>query len=67
MVWGLLVSSIGAFLMVLSLAEICQAFPLTGGQYDWACKSQLIPGKLTPQTCSRLRVSAPPSPSSLAG
>jgi hypothetical protein len=40
MVWGLVVSSLGAFVMVLSLAEICQTYPLTGGQYDWACKSK---------------------------
>ncbi|TXT07291.1 hypothetical protein VHUM_03461 [Vanrija humicola] len=36
MVWGLVVSAIGTLAMGLSLAEICHAFPMTGGQYDWA-------------------------------
>ncbi|KAL1406913.1 hypothetical protein Q8F55_006325 [Vanrija albida] len=36
MVWGLLVSALGTIAMGLSLAEICHAFPMTGGQYDWA-------------------------------
>ncbi|KLT39143.1 gaba permease [Cutaneotrichosporon oleaginosum] len=36
MIWGLLTSAVGTLLMVLSLAEICHAFPMSGGQYDWA-------------------------------
>ncbi|KLT45653.1 amino acid transporter [Cutaneotrichosporon oleaginosum] len=35
MVWGLVVSAIGTMFMVVSLAEICHVFPLSGGQYDW--------------------------------
>ncbi|BEI82865.1 hypothetical protein CcaverHIS002_0307330 [Cutaneotrichosporon cavernicola] len=36
MVWGLVVSTIGTMAMAISLAEICHAFPTSGGQYDWA-------------------------------
>ncbi|BEI87161.1 hypothetical protein CcaverHIS002_0705070 [Cutaneotrichosporon cavernicola] len=35
MVWGLVVSAVGTMFMVVSLAEICHVFPLSGGQYDW--------------------------------
>lgn len=38
MVWGLIVSAIGTFAMVLSMAEICHVYPLSGGQYHWACE-----------------------------
>lgn len=41
MVWGLVVSTVGTMAMALSLAEICHAFPTSGGQYDWACGSPL--------------------------
>jgi amino acid transporter len=39
MIWGLLTSAAGTLLMVLSLAEICHSYPMSGGQYDWACES----------------------------
>jgi amino acid transporter len=38
MVWGLVVSGAGTLFMAISLAEICHVYPLSGGQYDWACE-----------------------------
>ncbi|TXT04786.1 hypothetical protein VHUM_04054 [Vanrija humicola] len=34
-VYGCLVSSLGAATTGLSLAELCHVYPVTGGQYDW--------------------------------
>jgi amino acid transporter len=38
MIWGLVVSALGTLAMGASLAEICHIYPMTGGQYDWACE-----------------------------
>ncbi|KAF8308093.1 amino acid transporter [Clavulina sp. PMI_390] len=35
-IWGVVVSGIGDLCIVLSLAEICNVYPTSGGQYHWA-------------------------------
>jgi len=36
MLWGLLVSAIGALCLSASLAEICHIYPTSGGPYHWS-------------------------------
>ncbi|PWZ03766.1 amino acid transporter [Testicularia cyperi] len=34
--WGLVVSFVGAMSVAVSMAEICHVYPTTGGQYHWS-------------------------------
>ena len=36
--WGWNVCSLFMFLIALSMAEICSAFPTAGGLYYWVCR-----------------------------
>ncbi|SAM06451.1 hypothetical protein [Absidia glauca] len=48
-IWGWVLVSIFTMGVGLSLAEICSAYPLTGGLYIWT--SQLAPKKWVPLAC----------------
>lgn len=36
--WGWNLCSLFMFMIALSMAEICSAFPKAGGQYYWVCR-----------------------------
>ncbi|CAM0140795.1 unnamed protein product [Umbelopsis sp. WA50703] len=48
-IWGWITVSIFTFLVGLSLAEICSAYPVTGGLYIWV--SRLAPQEWVPIMC----------------
>lgn len=48
-IWGWILVSIFTFGVGLSLAEICSAYPITGGLYIWV--SKLAPPKWVPIMC----------------
>jgi amino acid transporter len=48
-VWGWILVSVLTFGVGLSLAEICSAYPITGGLYIWV--SKLAPPEWVPLMC----------------
>lgn len=48
-IWGWVLVSIFTFLVALSLAEICSAYPTTGGLYFWV--SRLATADWVPLAC----------------
>ncbi|KAB5590561.1 Choline transporter [Ceratobasidium theobromae] len=46
MLWGLVVSAIGALCLSASLAEICHIYPTSGGPYHWS--AMLAPSEWAP-------------------
>lgn len=48
-VWGWVLVSVFTFGVGLSLAEICSAYPITGGLYIWV--SKLAPPEWVPIMC----------------
>lgn len=48
-IWGWMAVSVLTFLVGLSLAEICSAYPVTGGLYIWV--SRLAPKEWVPVAC----------------
>lgn len=48
-VWGWILVSVFTFGVGLSLAEICSAYPITGGLYIWV--SKLAPPEWVPIMC----------------
>ncbi|ORZ03010.1 amino acid/polyamine transporter I [Syncephalastrum racemosum] len=48
-IWGWFITGTFTMIVAMSLAEICSAFPTTGGLYFWA--SRLAPGRYMPLAC----------------
>lgn len=48
-IWGWILVSVFTFMVGLSLAEICSAYPITGGLYIWV--SKLAPPGWVPIMC----------------
>ncbi|KAI7899513.1 amino acid permease-domain-containing protein [Cokeromyces recurvatus] len=48
-IWGWILVSVFTFIVGLSLAEICSAYPITGGLYIWV--SKLAPSEWVPLMC----------------
>lgn len=49
MIWGWFITGTFTMMVAMSLAEICSAYPTTGGLYFWT--SRLAPGPYMPLAC----------------